>query len=77
MTASTDVSANATAIMTSRNAASIGTALSMLTFSVVPAGRLSFIRSTSARTPRAMSSVLPFDCACTCSMRPGSPLRRL
>ena len=51
---------------TSRNAASIGTALSTLTLSVMPAGRLSFIRSTSSRTPRAMSSVLPFDWACTC-----------
>jgi hypothetical protein len=77
MTASTDVRANATAINTSRNAASIGSALSTLTFSVVPAGKLSFMRSTSARTPRAISSVLPFDCACTCIMRPGSPFSRL
>jgi hypothetical protein len=65
------------AINTSRSAASIGTALSMLTSSVVPGGKPSLMRSTSSRTPRAMSSVLPFDCAWTCIMRPGSPFKRL
>ena len=40
MTASTELSAKTTAISTSRSAASIGRALSTLTFSVVPGGRL-------------------------------------
>jgi hypothetical protein len=77
MTASTDASANPTAISTSFSAASIGTALSMLTSSFMPVGNVALMRSTSSRTPRAMSSVLPFDWACTCIMRPGTPFSRL
>ena len=72
---STETSANPTAIKTSRNAASIGTALSTLTLSTASPGRLDCIRATSSRAPRAMSSVLPFDCASTCSMIARAPVQ--
>ena len=40
-------------------------------------GRLGRMRSSSARTPRAISSVFAFDCASTASVTPGWPLSRL
>ena len=61
-----------TATSTSRSAASIGIALSTLTSSLAPGGSVGCRRSTSARTPRTISSVLPFDCASTCRKIPGT-----
>ena len=65
------------AMTTSRSAASMAIALSMPICSLLSGGRLGRMRSSSARTPRAISSVFAFDCASTASVTPGWPLSRL